>query len=83
MVKHPTIVYSALLYFEFAYCVRPHFDIAYCVPFNNKTTMFGVYIYIKTIKIQSVVCTGTTVLVKVSFVVFMIVLNVSITIIHF
>ena len=24
-----------------AYCVPPYFGLAYCVPFNNKTTIFG------------------------------------------
>ena len=31
-------------YFGFAYCVPPCFGLAYCVPFNNKTTIFGIYI---------------------------------------
>jgi len=37
-----------------AYCVPPFFGLAYCVPFNNKTTILGVSIYIKKTKLQYV-----------------------------
>ena len=37
----PPLLPWALLYFNPAYCVRPYFGLAYCVPFNNKTPFFA------------------------------------------
>ena len=54
-------------YFGLAYCVPPCFGLAYCVPFNNKTTIFGNFIYIKKIKWQYVACTCTITFAKVKF----------------
>ena len=56
--------------FGLAYCVPPCFGLAYCVPFNNKTTIFGNFIYIKKIKWQYVTCTCTIILANVKFGVF-------------
>jgi len=59
-----------LPYFGLAYCVSPCFGLAYCVPFNNKTTVFGNFIYIEKIKWQFAACTCTIILAKVKFGVF-------------
>jgi len=50
-----------------AYCVPPYFGLAYCVPFINKTTIFGNFIYIKKIKWQYVACTCTIILANIKF----------------
>ena len=65
------LAYCVPLYFGIAYCVPPFFGLAYCVPFNNKkTTIFGVSIYIKKLKLQYGVCTCTVILENISFDVF-------------
>ena len=62
------LAYCVPLYFGIAYCVPPFFGLAYCVPFNNKkTTILGVSIYIKKLKLQYVVCTCTVILKNISF----------------
>ena len=38
-------------YFCLVYCVPPCFGFAHCVSFNNKTTIFVYFIYIKKIKV--------------------------------
>ena len=63
---HP-LAYCVPPYFGLAYCVPPCFGLAYCVPFNNKTTIFGNFIYIKKIKWQYVACTCTIILANVKF----------------
>ena len=60
-----------------AYCVPPYFGLAYCVPpflasrtayrLTTKTTILGVSIYIKKLKLQYVVCTCTVILENISF----------------
>jgi len=68
---HP-LAYCVPPYFGLAYCVSPCFGLAYCVPFNNnnKTTIFGNFIYIQKIKWQYVACTCTIILANVKFGVF-------------
>jgi len=44
------LAYCVPPYFGLAYCVPPCFGLAYCVPFNNNTTIFDNFIYIKKIK---------------------------------
>ena len=58
-----------------AYCVPPYLALRtayrhFSVSFNNKNNIFGVSIYIKKIKWQSVACTCTIILSNVSFHVF-------------
>jgi len=66
---HP-LAYCLPPYFCLVYCVPPCFGLAHCVPFNNKTTIFGNFIYIKKIKWQYVACTCTIILANVKFGVF-------------
>ena len=61
------LAYCVLPFFCLVYCVPPCFDLAYCVPCNNKTTIFGNFIYIKKIKWQYVACTCTIILANVNF----------------
>jgi len=44
------LAYCVLPYFCLVYCVPQCFGLAYCVLFNNKTFIFGNFIYIKKIK---------------------------------
>ena len=66
---HP-LAYCVPPYFGLAYCVSQCFGLAYCVPFNNKTTIFGNFIYIEKIKWQYAACTCTIILENVKFGVF-------------
>jgi len=48
--------------------VRPYFDLAYYVSYNNKINIFSVFIYLKMIKVQLVTCIGTHILAIISFI---------------
>jgi len=69
-VTPPCVLRAALFRHCVAYCVSPCFGLAYCVPFNNKTTIFGNFIYIEKIKWQYAACTFTIILANVKFGVF-------------
>ena len=57
------LAYCVPPYFGLAYRIPPFFGLAYCVPFNNKkTTILGVSIYTKKIKLQYAACTCTIIL---------------------
>jgi len=66
---HP-LAYCVPPYFYLVYCVPPCFGLAYCVSFNNKTTIFGNFIYIKKVKWQYVACICTIILANVNLCVF-------------
>ena len=63
---HP-LAYCVPHYFCLVYCVQPCFGLAYCVSFNNKTIIFGNFIYKKKIKWQYVACTCTIIFANVKF----------------
>ena len=63
---HP-LAYCVPHYFCLVYCVQPCFGLAYCVSFNNKTIIFGNFIYKKKIKWQYVACTCTIIHANVNF----------------
>jgi len=64
------LAYCVPPYFGLAYCVSPCFGLAYCVPLNNKTTIFGNFIYIEKIKWQYAACTCTIIRANAKFGVF-------------
>jgi len=61
------LAYCVPLYFGIAYCVPPFFASRTAYRLTTKTTILGVYIYIKKLKLQYVVCTCTVILENISF----------------